>query len=118
MRAVLPHFKHYPTATGGPLRVSRHRASPKVKIPGDSLPNNFARIPAFLGSEKDGVTETMISGPLRELYLADHHRLDPMATPHFGSGQPLVPSATANCRNVNKRTGLDTNFSKLSKETA
>ena len=54
----------------------------------------------FPDSEKDWLTETIIPRPLREFYLADHHRFDPMATLHFGSSQPLVPAAPSSGREV------------------
>ena len=57
------------------------------------LPHHFLRILVLPDSKKDRLTETVIPRPFREFYLADHHRLDPMATLHFGSGQSLVPAA-------------------------
>jgi hypothetical protein len=43
---------------------------------------------------KDWLTETIISSPLGEFHLADHYRFHPMATSHFGGGQPLVQTST------------------------
>ena len=48
------------------------------------LPNHFVRILIFSDSEKNWLTEAIIPGPLREFDLADHSRLHPMATFHFG----------------------------------
>jgi hypothetical protein len=39
---------------------------------------------------------------LRELYLADHHRRNPVATLHFGSGHPLIPTVPTSRREVIK----------------
>ena len=64
------------------------------------------------------MTKTVIPCPLREFYLADHHRFDPMATFHFGGGQPLVPTASASCREVKKGTFFNPDFVQLRKETA
>src|ERR1700676_4471241 len=62
------------------------------------LSNHVTRSLVFPDSEKDWLTETVIPRPLREFYLADHRRFNPMATLHFGSGQPLVPPAPTDCR--------------------
>src|ERR1700719_403020 len=59
------------------------------------LPNHFVRVLVFPDSVKDWLTKTIIPGPLREFYLADHRRFDPMATLHFGSNQSLIPTAPA-----------------------
>ena len=69
------------------------------------LPQHFLRILILPDSEKDLLPETVIPRPLCEFYLADHHRLDPMATLHLSSSQPLVPTAPARCRDVEKGTG-------------
>ena len=82
------------------------------------LPNHFVRILVFPDSEKDRLTETVIPRPLREFYLADHRRFDPMTTLHFGSGQPLVPTAPTSCREVEKGTLFNPDFVQLRKETA
>jgi hypothetical protein len=47
------------------------------------LPDHFVRVLVFPDSEKDGLTEAIIPGPLREFDLANQHRLNPMATLHF-----------------------------------
>ena len=79
---------------------------------------SFLRILVFPDSKKDRLTETVIPRPLREFYLADHHRLDPMAPLHFGSGQSLVPTAPASRREVKKGTLFDPDFFQFRKETA
>jgi len=71
---------------------------------------SFIRILLFPDSEKDWLTETIIPRPLRKFYLADHHRLDPMATFHFGSSQSLVPTVTTNCGDVEKGALINPNF--------
>ena len=67
------------------------------------LPNHLIRSLVLPNTKKDRLAETIIPRPLRILYLADHHRFDPTATLHFGSGQPLVPPTSANRRKVIKR---------------
>jgi hypothetical protein len=64
--------------------------------------NDFARILVLPDSEKDWMPKTIISRPFRVFYLADHHRLDPTATSHFGSSQTLIPTTPAECRNIEK----------------
>jgi len=64
------------------------------------------------------VTEAIISGSLCEFYLADHRRSNPMATLHFGSGQPFIPSAASGCWKIKKRTTLSKNFAQISKQRA
>ena len=66
------------------------------------VPEHFVRILVSPDSEKDWPTETIIPRSLREFYLAEDHRFEPMATPHFGSGQPLVPTAPTSRRKVIK----------------
>ena len=51
-----------------------------------SFPNHVVCILVFSNSEKDRLTKTIIPRPFREFYLADHHRLSPMAAFHFGGG--------------------------------
>jgi hypothetical protein len=72
------------------------------------LPHHFIRLLIFPNPKKDRLSETIIPGPLGEFYLADHHRLDPTATLHFG--QALVPTVAANCRKVVKGTFFNPDF--------
>jgi hypothetical protein len=53
------------------------------------------RVDTLNGKTIFGQETISIPGPLCEFYLADHRRFDPMATLHFGSSQPLVPTASA-----------------------
>ena len=90
--------------------ASRSRTSqPLARL----LPNHFIGILVFPDPEKDRLSESVIPCPFREFDLADHHRLDPMATSHFSSGQTLVPTASANRRKVIKGTFFDPNFVQL-----
>src|ERR1700730_480870 len=82
------------------------------------LSNDFARILVFPNSEIDRMPKTIISGPLCEFHLADHRRFNPVATPHFGSGQPLVPTAATHWRKVIKGTGIGPDFLQFRIETA
>jgi len=82
------------------------------------LPNHFARILVFPKSDKDRLAETVIPRPLREFYLADDYRFDPVTTFHFGSSQTLVPTAPARCRKVIKGTLFNPDFFQFRKETA
>jgi hypothetical protein len=83
-----------------------------------SLPHHFHRILVFSDPKKDRLSETVIPRPLRKFYLADHYRLDPVTTLHFGSGQSLIPTAPACCRDVEKGTGIDPDLLQFRIETA
>jgi hypothetical protein len=74
------------------------------------LPNRFVRICFFPDSEKYRLTEAIIPSPRRKFCLADHARFDPMEMLHFASSQPLVPTASANCRKVKKWAFFNPNF--------
>jgi hypothetical protein len=76
------------------------------------------RIPVFPDSKKDRLSETITSRPLRKFYLADHHRLGPVTTLHFRSGQSLVPAAPAKCREVKEGAFFNPDFFQFRKETA
>jgi hypothetical protein len=60
-----------------------------------SFANYLARTLVFPEPEKDRLPKAIIARPLRELDLADHHRLDPMTPFHFRGSQSLVPTAPA-----------------------
>ena len=77
------------------------------------LPDNFARALIFPEPEKDWLTETVIARPLRELDLANHHRLDPMTTFHLRGGQSLVPTAPTGGRQIKERAVLDLDLVEL-----
>jgi hypothetical protein len=62
------------------------------------LSHYFVYILILPDPKKDRLARSIISRPFREFYLADHHRLDPVATPHFGSGQSLVPPVASSHR--------------------
>ena len=50
------------------------------------LPDHFGRVLVFPESEKDRLTKAIIPGPFGEFDLADHNRLNPMATSHLSGG--------------------------------
>jgi hypothetical protein len=64
------------------------------------------------------MTKTIISRPFSEFDLADDHRFHPATHPHFGGGQPLVPTAPTSCREVKKRTLFNPDIVQVSKGTA
>jgi hypothetical protein len=66
------------------------------------LPYNLNRILVLPDPKKNWLPETVIPRRLREFDLADQHRLDPMATLHFGSAQSLVPAVAASRREIKK----------------
>jgi hypothetical protein len=70
------------------------------------LPHHFPRTLIFSDPKKDRLAEAVIPRPRRELYLANHHRLDPVAPSHFSGGQSLVPPTPASRRKVVKGTGI------------
>ena len=74
------------------------------------LPHHLIRILVLSDSKKDRLAEAVIPRPLREFYLANHCRFDPMATLHFGSSQPLIPATSAGCWQVKKGTFFNPNF--------
>jgi hypothetical protein len=76
--------------------------------------NHFRRTLIFPDSKKNRLSETVIPRPLREFYLTDHHRLDPVAPLHFGGGQSLVPTVSASRRNIEKRPVCNANFIEIS----
>jgi hypothetical protein len=65
----------------------------------------------------DRLTETIIPSPFTEFRLADHRRFNPVTTFHFGGGQPLVPTAPTNCREVEKGALFNPNLVQIRKET-
>jgi hypothetical protein len=56
------------------------------------------------------LTETIILRPLREFYLTDHRRFDPMTTLHFGGSQLPLPTAPASWRKTKKGAFFSTNI--------
>ena len=68
-------------------------------------------------SKKNRLTETVITRPFREFYLADQCRFDPAAPFHFGSSQSLVPATPASRRKVVKGTFINPNFVQLRKKS-
>ena len=82
------------------------------------LSHHFVRILIFPDPEKHRLSETVIPCPLREFYLADHHRFDPVAPPDFSGGKSLVPPIAASRRKVIKRTFFNPDFAKLRIESA
>ena len=89
-----------------------------MKLLGRLLPHHLVRIFIFPDPKKDRLAKTVITCPLRKLYLADHCRFNPTATLHFGSSQPLVPTVPASCRDVEKGTGIDPDLLQFRIETA
>jgi hypothetical protein len=74
------------------------------------LSDHSLRILVLRDSKKNRLAKTVISCPLREFYLADHHWLDPVASLHLGSTQPTVPFTPTSRRKVEKRTTFDPNL--------
>ena len=56
------------------------------QVLGCLLPHDFARLLVFPESEKDRLTKAVITSPLSEFDLANHYRLNPMATSHLSGG--------------------------------
>src|SRR6266478_393974 len=50
------------------------------------LPHDFARLLVFSESKKDRLTKPIITSPLSEFDLANHYRLNPVATSHLTAG--------------------------------
>jgi hypothetical protein len=50
------------------------------------LAHDFARLIVFPESEKDRLTKAIIARPFSEFDLANHYRLNPMATSHLSGG--------------------------------
>src|SRR5271165_1675819 len=50
------------------------------------IPHDFARLLVFSKSQKDRLTKAVIAPPLSEFDLANHYRLNPVATSHLSGG--------------------------------
>ena len=79
---------------------------------------SFICILVFPDSKKHWLAETVIPRPFREFYLADHHRLNPVATLHFDGSQSLVPTTPTYCREIQERTLFNLDLSQFRKESA
>jgi hypothetical protein len=81
------------------------------------FPHHFIRLLIFSSPKKDRLAETVIPRPLREIYLANHHRLDPVTPFHFSGGQSLIATTSTGGREIEKRELIDPNFVQLRKKS-
>jgi hypothetical protein len=86
----IPILKHLVPASGGYYRPRRSvgEGSKNLKLLylACRLPNHLIRILILPNTKKDRLTKTVIPCPLRGLYLADHHGLNPATPFHFNGG--------------------------------
>jgi hypothetical protein len=82
------------------------------------LPNPFVRIFILPDSKKNWLPETVIPRPVGEFYLADDCRFNPVATLHLGGGQPLVPAAPTNRREIREGISFNPDLFQVRKETS
>jgi hypothetical protein len=84
-------------------------------LPWNLVPEQLARVLILPQTEENWLTQPIVPSPLREFYLADHHRHYPTAPLHFGGGQPRIKPAPG-CRKIIEWAVFDGDLVKLSRK--